>query len=443
MDSRELLDQRAAIVSDIVKELQDVVVSEAPAEDDTTEPEILIDRVSSTSGRSQSLSDSDTSEQTREERDWINNTPKWSPPAELALYSTSPSLEWKRACATLNTVVSKAEMMNVPVTSVTFDPSLFTSLVIKPKKKELRKLKHAIQQPVQPPYLGEVSFDCSAIRTKEDVNNLGKCRESLVEILQLLYEQGRTSHPVHPIRDALILLLEAFLCAIETKQETWCSWNGDDPNVSERSNEMEASCCLTYTGIGPFERELPRFQVWFDYGLQIGSLTVSDAGEKTVQETWLCIFEDEFEFGHMLVNGWPGISRPYLDYNLVAFETLLMTTTELRRIDIRNTKVHLGGLLSLLNRNRRTLDILLDLMGYIGDRLVLDYLRIKGCKHHNCVLKELDIEIGYADGIILDIFERRKRSIRIANVVLARFLALEPPEEIPRLSIAKAPLCLW
>lgn len=77
-------------------------------------------------------------------------------------------------------------------------------------------------------------------------------------------------------------------------------------------------------------------------------------------------------------------------------------------------------------------------MGYIGDRLVLDYLRIEGCKH-----KELNIDIGYEDAIILDIFARRQKSIRIANLVLARFLALEPPAEIPRLSIPKVPLCLW
>lgn len=154
------------------------------------------------------------------------------------------------------------------------------------------------------------------------------------------------------------MLLEAFLCAIETKQEIWFSWNREDPNVIERTNEMVAGCCLTYTGIGPFERDLPRFQVWFDLGLEIGSLTVSDSGEKTFPETWLCMFEDEFEFGRLLINGWPGITRPYLDYNLVAFETLLMTTNVLRRIEFRNTKVHLGGLLSLLERNRRTLDIL-------------------------------------------------------------------------------------
>lgn len=121
---------------------------------------------------------------------------------------------------------------------------------------------------------------------------------------------------------------------------------------------MQASRSLTYLGIGPFERDLPRFKVYFDYGLNIGNLTVTESGEKTVQEVWLCIFEDEFEFGRLLINGWPGITRPYLDYNLVAFEALLMTTG-LRRIELWNTKIHLGGLLSLLNRNRHTLDILI------------------------------------------------------------------------------------
>lgn len=370
MDSHNLLEERTAIVSDIVKKLQDVVVSETSADDDAVEAELTGDTFSADS-EARTPSDSDSSsEQTEEDRDWINNTAKWNLPTELALHSAHSSSEWRRACATLNAVVSKAEKTCVPVTSESFDPSLFTSLVIKPRKKDLRKLKHAIQQPVQPPYLGEVSFDCSAIHTREDIDKLGNCRESLVDLLKLLYRQGRNSDaapehlnrdaaPMHPIRDALILLLEAFLCAIETKQEIWFGWNRDDPNVSERSNEMEAGCCLTYTGIGPFERELPRFEVWFDFGLEIGSLTVSDSGEKTVQETWLCMFEDEFEFGRLLINGWPENSRPYLDYNLVAFETLLMTTKELRRIEIRNTKVHLGGLLSLLHRNRRTLDILI------------------------------------------------------------------------------------
>lgn len=82
-------------------------------------------------------------------------------------------------------------------------------------------------------------------------------------------------------------------------------------------------------------------------------------------------------------------------------------------------------------------------MGWISDKLVLDHLRIEGCKHHNRALKELDIDIGYEDAIILDIFERRQKSIGIANLLLARFLALEPPEEGPRLSIPKEPLRLW
>lgn len=82
-------------------------------------------------------------------------------------------------------------------------------------------------------------------------------------------------------------------------------------------------------------------------------------------------------------------------------------------------------------------------MGYVGDRLVLDYLKINGCKQHERILKALDIEIGYADAILLDVFDRRQRSIRIANLVLARFLALYPEDEIPRLSIPKVPLRLW
>ena len=82
-------------------------------------------------------------------------------------------------------------------------------------------------------------------------------------------------------------------------------------------------------------------------------------------------------------------------------------------------------------------------MGYIGDRLVLDYIKIKECRNRDRVHRELDIEIGDEDGIVLNIDERRQKSIRVANILLARFLALEPPAEIPRLSIPKAPLCLW
>lgn len=37
----------------------------------------------------------------------------------------------------------------------------------------------------------------------------------------------------------------------------------------------------------------------------------------------------------------------------------MFMTTELRTIEFRNTKVHLGGLLSLLDRNKDTLDIVI------------------------------------------------------------------------------------
>lgn len=82
-------------------------------------------------------------------------------------------------------------------------------------------------------------------------------------------------------------------------------------------------------------------------------------------------------------------------------------------------------------------------MGYVADRLVLDHIRIQGCKQGDRVFKALDINIGDEDAILLYIDERSQKSIRVANILLARFLALEPPEEIPRLSIPKAPLCLW
>ena len=37
----------------------------------------------------------------------------------------------------------------------------------------------------------------------------------------------------------------------------------------------------------------------------------------------------------------------------------MFMTTELRTIEFRNTKLHLGGLLSLLDRNKGTLDIVI------------------------------------------------------------------------------------
>lgn len=211
---------------------------------------------------------------------------------------------------------------------------------------------------MQPPYIREVTFDCQDIRTREDVDNLEKCRELLVEILKILYEQ--TGDAVHPIRDALILLLEAWLCAIGTKQEVWCGWNTSDSEVHERINGMTAGCSLTYLGLGSCSQDLTKFHVNFDYGLDIGQLTVSESGEKTVQEVWMNIFEDglEFEFGLLLINGWPGTERLGLDYNLVAFEAMLMET-KLRRIEIRNTKLHVGGSLSLLDRKEDSLDILI------------------------------------------------------------------------------------
>jgi hypothetical protein len=211
---------------------------------------------------------------------------------------------------------------------------------------------------VQPPYIREVTFDCQDIRTREDVDNLEKCRELLVEILKILYEQ--TGDAVHPIRDALILLLEAWLCAIDTKQEVWCGWNTSDPKVHERMNGMTAGCSLPYLGLGSCSQYLTKFHVNFDYGLDIGQLTVSESGEKTVQEVWMNIFEDglDFEFGLLLINGWPGTERLGLDYNQVFFEAMLMET-KLRRIEIRNTKLHVGGLLSLLDRKEDSLDILI------------------------------------------------------------------------------------
>jgi hypothetical protein len=258
----------------------------------------------------------------------------------------------------MNEIDSKAELMGDLLGIEAFDESLFTTLIIKPSKTGLKKLKHAIRQPVQPPYIREVHFDCGAVRTREDVDDLDKCRGLLVEILELLYEQ--TGDAVHPIRDALILLLEAFLCAIGTKREVWCGWNSNDPKVADRFPGMTVRCCLTYLGIGPSSPDLPKFEVYFDYGLEIGQLTVSESGEKMVQEIWLCVFEDGDvnDLGVLLINGWPGIKQQGLDYNLVVFETMLMTN-DLVRVEIRNTKLHLGGLLSLLDRNKKTLDVVI------------------------------------------------------------------------------------
>lgn len=313
-----------------------------PIESDETEPESV----------------SDSSKETGFRLDWVENSPKWNRPTNLALRmaNTPSSIEWRAACRIMDATDTHQELGNQPVPWNT--DTLFTTLHIKPSRAGLRKLKHAIRQPVQPPYLREVIFDCQAIQTREDVDNLEKCRESLVEILEILYSQ--TGEVVQPIRDALILLLEAFLCAIDTKQEVWCCWNSGHPDVYDRTNEMTCRCRLVYTGIGACTDEVPKFEVLFDYGLDIGQWTVAESGEKTVQEIWLCAFHDECEpeFGRLMINGWPGLKQQGLDYNLVAFEAMFMTT-DLRTIELRNTKVHLGGLLSLLNRNKDTLDVVI------------------------------------------------------------------------------------
>ncbi|CAD0085612.1 unnamed protein product [Aureobasidium vineae] len=152
-------------------------------------------------------------------RGWINGTPQWSSPTHLALRSANPSFSpaWTKASKTLSASCFYAQHSGAVVTGDDLDKSISTTLKIKANKKQLHKLRHVISHPVQPPYLREVIFDCSAIKTLQDVDNLKHCRPLLVEILELLYDQ--TEDAVHPIRDALIILLEAFLCALDTKQQ--------------------------------------------------------------------------------------------------------------------------------------------------------------------------------------------------------------------------------
>jgi hypothetical protein len=359
-------------IADVVKEFSRITVGEVSADSEETESvltsdadQTLVDNGGTESelisdGDAQAFMDSETSKQVPRKCDWIENTPEWNSPTHLALHlaNSSSTPEWRKACHIMCVVDTMAEANGEPIDVTTFEGSLFTTFVIKPSKTGPKKLKHAIRQPVQPPYIREVTFDCQDIRTREDVENLEKCRELLVEILKLLYEQ--TGDAVHPVRVALIFLLEAWLCAMGTKQEVWCGWNTSDPKVHERMNGMTADCSLTYLGLGSYSQDLTKFHVNFDYGLDIGQLTVSESGEKTVQEVWMNIFEDglEIEFGLLLINGWPGTKREGLDYNLVPFEAML-TETKLRRIEIRNTKLHVGGLLSLLDRNKDALDILI------------------------------------------------------------------------------------
>lgn len=219
--------------SEVWEEYQRVVGSKIPVESEETESERNNDSFS-TSGDAQTSVEStpvesdetepepvsDSSKETDFKLVWVENNPKWNPPTNLALHmaNTSSSSDWTEACRIMNAMEFLLKMEDPPFIWKT--DHLFTTLHIKPSRAGLRKLKHAIRQPVQPPYLREVIFDCQAIKTKEDVDNLAKCRESLVEILEILYSQ--TGSVVQPIRDALVLLLEAFLCAIDTKQEVWC-----------------------------------------------------------------------------------------------------------------------------------------------------------------------------------------------------------------------------
>jgi hypothetical protein len=372
MDLRDIFGEGNVKIADVAKEFRRVTGRGISVDSEETESELISDADQTlvdseeteseliSNGDAQDSVDSESSEEVPLKYGWIKNAPEWNPPTHLALHmaNSSSTPEWRKACYVICVVDTMAEGRGEPIDVTLFEGPLFTTLTIKPSKTGLKKLRHAIQQPVQPPYIREVIFDCQDIQTREDVDNLEKYRELLVEILKLLYEQ--TGDAVHPIRDALILLLEAWLCAIGTKKEVWCGWNMSDPRVQERMNRMTAGCSLTYLGLGPHSRDLTKFHVDFDYGLDIGQLTVSESGEKTVQEVWMNIFEDalEFQFGQLLINGWPGTEQEGLDYNLTVFETMLMET-KLRRIEIRNTKLHVGGLLSLLDRNKDALDILI------------------------------------------------------------------------------------
>lgn len=115
MNTQQLFNERAAIVSDIVKDLQDIVVREDPPEDDEIEAEIESKTLSE--GRSPSTSDSDSTLQTQEERNWINDTLTWTPPTDLALHSanlSSSTSQWRKACGDLHAVVSREDMFHVP-----------------------------------------------------------------------------------------------------------------------------------------------------------------------------------------------------------------------------------------------------------------------------------------------------------------------------------------
>lgn len=53
---------------------------------------------------------------------------------------------------------------------------------------------------------------------------------------------------------------------------------------------MTCRCGLLFSGIGPSIDNVPKFEVCFDYGLDIGQWTVAESGEKTVQEIWYSVF---------------------------------------------------------------------------------------------------------------------------------------------------------
>jgi len=302
MDLRDVFGEGTTVqTSDVWEEYRRTTGSEIPVESEETESERNNDSLSTSVDAQTSVDptpvESDEAEpepvgDSSKENDfklvWVENSPKWNPPTELALRmaNVSPSTDWTEAFRNMNAMNLQSSIGESPVTLNT--GNLFTTIQIKPSRAGLRQLRHAIRQPVQPPYLREVIFDCQAIRTREDVDNLKKCREYLVEILEILYNQ--TGNVVQPIRDALIILLEAFLCAIGTKQEVWCCWNTGDPNTCDRSNEMVCHCGFSFSGIGTWKDNVPKFEVCFDYGLDIGQWTVTESGEKTVQEVWLCVF---------------------------------------------------------------------------------------------------------------------------------------------------------
>jgi hypothetical protein len=226
----------------------------------------------------------------------------------------------------------------------------YKTLEVSPTKKGLQILKKAIQHPLYSPHIRQVIFDCELITSTWHYFCLRRLRRPLAQIIRILNKQSGSS--ILPIRDALVHLLESFLCALDTGLDVWAVWG----HTSEHSPNMQAYCKLkdtVVTGDDLDDHEVYDYQLTFDPGLML----ICDRDV----DLWLSIFEVqltdqslEYDF---LLGGLPDPKQPTregIGYTLSGFKRKL-TTTYMTSIEITRSSILLDGLLALLDFNKVTL----------------------------------------------------------------------------------------